>query len=99
MIPPLPLASILSGWMNLLSKAYSTHQVLEPRVGAEGVEGGPPEDRGVEALPIRFFQPAHCLIPIAEGCIDTRNVGGVRVARIRALLQIIEQPQRFVPSA
>src|SRR5207244_13553542 len=48
---------------------------------------------------IAFFKPSHRSTVIAESCIDGSNLRRIRIDGIRALLQITQQPQGFVPFA
>src|SRR6266566_3655449 len=80
-------------------KSNATREVLEPRIGAKRIEAWTQENSRVEALFIAFFKPSHRSTVIAESCIDGSNLRRIRIDGIRALLQITQQPQGFVPFA
>ena len=75
------------------------HDVFKTRVRAERVEARAQQNAGVESLFVASLQPVHRLIFITESCIDYGNFGGIRIGRVRALLQISQQVHRFVPLA
>ena len=59
------------------------HKVLEARVGAQGIEARPQEDRRYKALGKGFLQPSHCLILLTQTCMDQGNLGsiGIQIAK------------------
>lgn len=56
--------------------------------GAEGIEARSQEDTRIKSFFIAFFEPGHRLNLIAESCIDHGNLRAMRIAWVRALLQI-----------
>jgi hypothetical protein len=70
-------------------EAYAADKVLEPRVGAQRVEGGPQEDRRVKALLVGFFQPGHCLILFVQTYIHQSNLGSILFGSILQITQYL----------
>jgi hypothetical protein len=52
----------------------AAYKLLEPRIGAQGIEARSQEDARIKSFFIAFFEPAHRLRLIVEGCIDHGNL-------------------------
>ena len=52
-------------------------EVLEPRVGAQRVEGRPHEDPGTKAFLKRLFKPGYCLILLVQPYVDQSNLRSI----------------------
>jgi len=79
--------------------ADTAHKVFKARVRAERIEARPQQDAWVQSLFVGCFEPIHGLISIPERCIDHGNLRGIRMTRVRALLQVAQQRYRFAPFA
>src|SRR5258708_19438938 len=94
------MSGIVAFLLKLSSSVAETdaaHKLLEPRIGAEGIEARSQEDTRIKSFFIAFFEPSHCLVLITESCIDHGNFRGMRIAGARALLQIAQQLFPFPP--
>ena len=78
-----------------VAETDAAHKLLEPRIGAEGIEARSQEDTRIKSFFKAFFEPNHCLGLITESCIDHGNFRGMRIAGARAFLQISQQLCRF----
>jgi hypothetical protein len=52
-----------------MAETDAAQKLLEPRIGAEGIEARPQEDTRIKSFFIAFFEPSHRLILIAQSCI------------------------------
>ena len=75
------------------------HKALKSGVGAERIEARSQQNTRIKSLCVAFFKPIHGLIHISERCIDHGNLRSIRMARIGALLQLVQQFYRFAPLA
>src|SRR5438874_12559195 len=82
-----------------LIQTEAAQYILEPRVRAQRIEARSQEHTRIKSFFIAFLEPAHRLILVPESCINHGNFRGARIDRIRPLLQITQELQRFVPSA
>jgi hypothetical protein len=77
-------------WSASTWEADTANEVLKAGVQAERIKARPQQDSGVKALLVAFFEPIHRLIAIAESCIDHGKLRGMRITKVRALLQIAQ---------
>lgn len=58
-------------------EANASHEILEPRIGAQRIKAGPHEDLRVKALRIGLFEPGHRLLLLVQTYEDQGNHCGI----------------------
>jgi len=73
-----------------VGEADTAHEVFKAWVRPERIEARSDEDAGIEPLLVTSFEPTHGLIRVTERRVDCGNLRSQRLARARALLQIVQ---------
>src|SRR5262249_47134342 len=84
------LSRSLIKFLDSTRETNTAHKNLKARVRAERIEARPQQDAWIKALFVGFFEPIHRLIVIAESGIHHGNLRGIRITRVRVLLQFTQ---------